>query len=172
MISLERQTKDFQQLYWACYPCDQGIVALASTDNDELCFLGFCDEKETLEELMSRFPKATLEQKKCTVHQKVLAYFYEEKEDEDLKLLVKGTDFQWEVWNALLSIPKGEKVSYAHVSEQINRPKAFRAVGTAIGKNPISLLIPCHRVLQTGGKLGGYAWGLEIKQSILGWEAK
>ena len=84
-----------------------------------------------------------------------------------VKLDFAGTDFQKEVWSALLTIPFGETRSYAQVAEQIGRPKAVRAVGAAIGRNPISIIAPCHRVVGTNGKLTGFAGGLENKARLL-----
>jgi AraC family transcriptional regulator, regulatory protein of adaptative response / methylated-DNA-[protein]-cysteine methyltransferase len=88
-----------------------------------------------------------------------------------LTLLVKGTNFQIQVWRSLLKIPFGGIVTYQTIAEMIGRPAAVRAVGNAVGKNPISYLIPCHRVIRASGELGGYRWGLERKTAILGWEA-
>jgi O-6-methylguanine DNA methyltransferase len=82
-------------------------------------------------------------------------------------LYLEGTDFQLDVWRVLQRIPKGETRSYAQVAQLIGRPFATRAVGTACGKNPIALLVPCHRVLQSDGRLGGYYWGVDKKRAIL-----
>lgn len=90
---------------------------------------------------------------------------------QPLTLLVKGTNFQVQVWRALLKIPPGSLTTYKTIAEMIDRPKAVRAVGTAIGKNPIGYLIPCHRVIRGSGEMGGYRWGVDRKQAILGWEA-
>lgn len=84
---------------------------------------------------------------------------------------MKGTDFQLKVWEALLTIPLGELNTYGQVSKIINKPNAARAVGTAIGSNPIAFLIPCHRVIQSSGKTGGYRWNPIRKKAIIGWEA-
>ncbi|MGB3300495.1 MAG: methylated-DNA--[protein]-cysteine S-methyltransferase, partial [Phormidesmis sp.] len=88
-----------------------------------------------------------------------------------LTLLVKGTNFQIQVWRALLRVPFGEMATYQTIAEIIGKPTAARAVGTAIGSNPIGYLIPCHRVIRASGALGGYLWGLERKVAMLGWEA-
>ena len=88
-----------------------------------------------------------------------------------LTVLVKGTNFQIQVWRALLKVPFGAMTTYQTVAEMIGRPTATRAVGNAIGNNPIGYLIPCHRVIRESGQLGGYRWGLERKTAILGWEA-
>lgn len=88
-----------------------------------------------------------------------------------LQLLLRGSPFQIKVWQALLSIPQGGLSSYQSVARCIGQEKASRAVGSAIGANPIALLIPCHRVLRGTGELGGYRWGVERKRALLGWEA-
>ena len=93
------------------------------------------------------------------------------KEQKSLTLLVKGTNFQIQVWRALLKIPFGGITTYQTIAEAIDRPTAARAVGNAIGKNPIGYLIPCHRVIRGSGELGGYRWGIERKNVLLGWEA-
>lgn len=87
-----------------------------------------------------------------------------------LSLLLRGTNFQLQVWQALLRIPEGRVTSYGFLAEQLGLPGASRAVGTAVGQNPIGYLIPCHRVLRQSGALGGYRWGLERKQALLGRE--
>lgn len=88
-----------------------------------------------------------------------------------LTLYVKGTNFQIQVWRALLKVPFGEIVTYQRLAKAIGRPGAARAVGNAVGSNPIAYLIPCHRVIRESGELGGYRWGLERKAAMLGWEA-
>ncbi len=93
------------------------------------------------------------------------------KERKPLTLLVKGTNFQIQVWRALLKIPFGEITTYQTIAKEIARPTATRAVGNAIGKNPIGYLIPCHRVIRGSGELGGYRWGTERKTALLSWEA-
>jgi AraC family transcriptional regulator of adaptative response/methylated-DNA-[protein]-cysteine methyltransferase len=91
--------------------------------------------------------------------------------EKPLALLVKGTNFQLQVWRALLEIPAGALASYGDVAAQIGSPGSARAVGTAVGANPIAYLIPCHRVIRESGHLGGYRWGTARKAAILGWEA-
>lgn len=88
-----------------------------------------------------------------------------------ISLLVKGTNFQIQVWRALLSLPFGSLTTYQTLAASLGQPTAARAVGTAIGNNPIAYLIPCHRVIRASGELGGYRWGLERKTAMLGWEA-
>jgi len=90
--------------------------------------------------------------------------------NQKLNVLVQGTPFQIKVWEALLNIPQGNLTTYQQIAESIDKPKAVRAVGTAIGKNPIGYLIPCHRVIRKEGKLGHYRWGSGRKKAIIGWE--
>ena len=94
-------------------------------------------------------------------------YLTGERKNFDLPIIAKGTDFQMLVWNALRTIPYGETRSYKQVAEMINRPKACRAVGLANNKNPIWIIIPCHRVIGSNGSLTGYGGGLDIKQKLL-----
>lgn len=95
---------------------------------------------------------------------------FKQKKKSTLPLLVAGTSFQLKVWEALLTIPEGGVSSYKQIASAIGKPNAVRAVGTAIGQNPISVLIPCHRVIKSDGMLGGYRWGLGRKLAIQGWE--
>lgn len=94
-------------------------------------------------------------------------YFAGARKNFDLPMEFQGTDFQKQVWEELLKIPYGETCSYAELAKRVRRPKAFRAAGTANGKNPIAIIIPCHRVIATGGGLGGYAGGLSAKEKLL-----
>ena len=87
-----------------------------------------------------------------------------------LPLHPKGTEFQLSVWKELLNIPLGGITSYGKIAQKLQKPNACRAVGSAVGDNPVSVLIPCHRVLRTDGGLGGYHWGLERKVKLLEWE--
>jgi methylated-DNA-[protein]-cysteine S-methyltransferase len=95
-------------------------------------------------------------------------YFKKERESFEINIkFIKGTDFQKTVWNALLEIPYGQTVSYAKIAAGIGNPKAVRAAGSAIGANPVSIIIPCHRVIGSDGSLTGFAWGLELKKKLL-----
>lgn len=96
--------------------------------------------------------------------------FKQDMLSDKLNVIVQGTNFQLKVWEALLNIPQGKLTTYQHIAESIGNPKAVRAVGTAIGKNPIGYLIPCHRVIRKEGKLGHYRWGRGRKKAIIGWE--
>ena len=87
--------------------------------------------------------------------------------DAPLILLVRATDFEWQVWCALLSIPLGSVISYSALAERVGRPTATRAVASAVGRNPVAFLVPCHRVVPKGGGIGGYRWGSAVKQQLL-----
>jgi AraC family transcriptional regulator of adaptative response/methylated-DNA-[protein]-cysteine methyltransferase len=91
--------------------------------------------------------------------------------DQPLRVVLIGTDFEVRVWETLLKIPMGRAVSYSDIASSIRRPKASRAVGAAVGRNPVSFVVPCHRALGKSGALTGYHWGITRKQAMLGWEA-
>ena len=103
--------------------------------------------------------------------QELTKYFAGERKKFTVKLDIQGTDFQKKVWNTLLAIPYGQTVSYLEVARRMGKPQAVRAVGTAIGKNPICIFIPCHRVIASDGTIGGYSGGLTMKKKLLGLEA-
>src|ERR1700723_3778378 len=93
------------------------------------------------------------------------------RSDAPLRIVLIGTDFELRVWETLLSVPMGRATTYSDIACKIGKPTAARAVGAAVGKNPISFVVPCHRVLGRSGALTGYHWGLARKQAIIGWEA-
>lgn len=147
-------------------------ILIASTHKG-ICYIAFSDD-DTLARtaLQKRFTEAHLIQETDEIHQNVLLFFSQKTTNiNSLTLHLKATDFQLKVWQALLKIPMGSLVTYADVAQAIQQPKAARAVGTAIGSNLIALLIPCHRVLQSTGLIGGYMWGSTRKKAIIGWEA-
>lgn len=148
-----------------------GNLLVASTKKG-ICYMAFDDgEANTLHNLKQKFPNATLHQKSDLIQQNALFIFQNDwSKLPEIKLHLKGTDFQLKVWETLLKIPMGRLSSYHNIAEQIGSPNAFRAVGTAIGSNPVAFLIPCHRVIQSSGKIGGYMWGNTRKTAIIGWE--
>jgi len=149
-----------------------GKLIVASTAKG-VCHMFFeDDERQALAGLTARFPGAQYHQVVDKFQQDALFIFQNDwKQLDQIKLHLKGTEFQLKVWEALLTIPMGQLTSYGHLAQRINRPKASRAVGTAIGSNPVAFLIPCHRVIQGSGKLGGYMWGTTRKSAMIGWEA-
>lgn len=148
-----------------------GSLIIASTSKG-VCHMAFQeDEPQALDELRTRFPHAALQQKLDLYQQNALFIFQNDwSRLPEIKLHLKGTDFQLKVWESLLKIPMGKLATYGGVAEQIGNPNASRAVGTAIGSNPVAFLIPCHRVIQSSGVLGGYMWGTTRKTAIIGWE--
>jgi AraC family transcriptional regulator, regulatory protein of adaptative response / methylated-DNA-[protein]-cysteine methyltransferase len=152
-------------------PCKFGDVLIASTQKG-ICAITFADQhEEALELLKQQFPYAHFTELFEEKHKIALSVLMGENKNHPIHLHVKGTDFQLKVWEALLKIPMGKLSTYGSIAEQIENPKASRAVGTAIGSNPIAFLIPCHRVIQSSGILGGYMWGTTRKTAIIGWEA-
>ncbi len=134
-----------------------------------ICYLGFPDatQKKTILELLHReWPQADFLEDTIALKKRAASIFQENRK-EVIKVVVKGTQFQWSVWQALLRIPMGCVSNYSAIAQTIGKPKAVRATGTAIGKNPVSYLIPCHRVVPKGGGVGKYLWGSECKAKIL-----
>lgn len=148
-----------------------GNILIASTPKG-ICHISFVVEYPDISDLICRFPAAKLEQKTDLLQQEALKLFRGDWTDLDkIKLHLKGTPFQIKVWNALLKIPSGSLKSYHHIAGDIGDPRASRAVGTAIGSNPVAYLVPCHRVITSSGNLGGYHWGIDRKSALIGWEA-
>jgi AraC family transcriptional regulator of adaptative response/methylated-DNA-[protein]-cysteine methyltransferase len=130
------------------------------------------DDKMMLDALRSRFSNALIREGKDEFQQSALSIFHRGDHSlQKIKLHLKGTDFQLKVWESLLQIPMGGLSTYGNIAQNIGKPNAARAVGTAIGSNPIAFLIPCHRVIQSSGIFGGYMWGPDRKAAIIGWEA-
>ena len=118
------------------------------------------------------FTKANFIHSKEQIHHQIKNIFTGDLKDIDkIKLHLKGTPFQLKVWEALLKIPMSNLATYGNVATSINSPKAARAVGSAIGDNPVAFLIPCHRVIQATGLFGQYMWGAKRKTAMIGWEA-
>ena len=146
--------------------------ALVAWSTRGLVFLGFTGTgtDRCLRELADQWPDATFRESPAAAASWIRAIF-ERTTQEPLKVWLRGSPFQLKVWEALLAIPVGQHVSYGQIAERLDKPRASRAVGTAVGRNPISWLIPCHRVIASTGSLGGYRWGLEAKQAMIGVEA-
>lgn len=149
-----------------------GNVLVASTAKG-ICYMAFAEEESIgFAELQRAFPKAQLQQMTDLIQQNALQIFSHDWTKLDkIKLHLKGTEFQIKVWETLLKIPTGKLATYGMIAQQIGRPTASRAVGTAIGDNPVAFLIPCHRVIQSAGTFGQYHWGSTRKTAIIGWEA-
>ncbi|MCK9271420.1 MAG: bifunctional helix-turn-helix domain-containing protein/methylated-DNA--[protein]-cysteine S-methyltransferase [Bacteroidales bacterium] len=146
---------------------------LAASTHKGICYLAFSDDKQTaMSNLEKRFSIARFIEQADDIQQNALHAFTQDwSKIHKIKLHLKGTDFQLKVWEALLKIPMGGLATYGNIAEIIRQPKAARAVGTAIGSNPVAFLIPCHRVIQSSGVFGGYMWGTTRKAAMIGWEA-
>jgi len=151
--------------------CPFGKIIVASTQKG-ICYMGFVDaENQAFTTLQKNFPNARFKQKVDSFQQSALSIFtHDWNELKQIKLHLKGTDFQLKVWQTLLKIPLGQLTTYGAIAKNIGKQKASRAVGTAIGSNPVAFLIPCHRVIQSSGAIGGYLWGSTRKVAIIGWE--
>ncbi|WP_367897856.1 methylated-DNA--[protein]-cysteine S-methyltransferase [Leptospira sp. WS58.C1] len=152
--------------------CPFGKILVASTPKG-ICYISFFEnEKRVFQELKSLFPNATYHQTVDMIQQNALFIFtHDWSQLGKIKLHLKGTDFQLKVWETLLKIPMGKLSTYGQLGEQIGNPKATRAIGTAIGNNPVAFLIPCHRVIRSSGEFGEYHWGDSRKVAMIGWEA-
>lgn len=151
-----------------------GELLIASTHKG-VCYLAFVTQGQeaVLAELKQQFPRAVYRWQSDEWQERALAALPMDAAcQHPVTLHLKGTDFQVSVWKELLKIPRGTVTSYGKIAVALQRPKACRAVGTAVGDNPVSILIPCHRVLRTDGALGGYHWGLERKIHLLECELK
>lgn len=155
-----------ETIRWTCVPTSLGPLLVAATDAG-LCRIAFDEDARAL---TARFPRATIlpaDDALATLAADVVALVETPGRDVNLPVDVRGTAFQEAVWQALKTIPPGETRSYADLAAAAGRPGATRAAGTACGRNPLAVLVPCHRVTRGNGGLGGYAWGTERKQALL-----
>lgn len=139
---------------------------------DGICDLQFLDfnRLETIHELAQRWGQYTPTTQSDTMAQTVERVIFEDY-DHPIKLDLHGTDFQLQVWHELQNIPFGTTATYQQIAERIGKPKAVRAVATAIAQNPVAMLVPCHRVIHSDGTIGEYHWGRELKKQLIEWEA-
>jgi len=154
-------------------PFGRALILITSEGLAGLAFADHGKEKSALADMTARWPEATYVEDQQATAAYARRIFESErwKPDQPLKIVFIGTDFEIRVWETILRIPFGKASSYSDIACHIGKPKAARAVGSAVGKNPISFVVPCHRVLEKSGGLGGYHWGLTRKRAILGWEA-
>jgi AraC family transcriptional regulator of adaptative response/methylated-DNA-[protein]-cysteine methyltransferase len=161
------------EVRWGIHPSPFGDCLIAMTSRG-ICALNFVDDNPhaALERLHKDWPAAQLVNDEILAGARVREVFalMDGQPRKPLALLLKGTNFQLQVWRALLEIPSGQVRSYGQLARQVGNPTGSRAVGTAIGANPVAWLIPCHRVLRGDGTIGGYRWGEERKLAILGQE--
>jgi AraC family transcriptional regulator of adaptative response/methylated-DNA-[protein]-cysteine methyltransferase len=170
-----RSKGEAQEIVYGMHPSPFGEFFLASTRRG-VCFLVFRrhnDMGQLIQMLRAQWPNSTLRHsaEETVVIAEKIFHAIPVPANEPLHLFIKGTNFQIKVWEALLDIPFGKVVCYEDVARHIGLPKAARAVGNAVGSNPVSYLIPCHRVIQKAGNFGNYGGGKERKMAMLGWEA-
>ncbi len=178
-VNIERMTPgEFRnkgqnlKIDYAFYQSPFGKIIIASTPKG-ICHIGFAgNERPAVRALHEKYGNAKLTERSNSSHRQVLKVFSNDWNDiSEIRLHIKGTPFQLKVWEALLKIPFGELSTYSRVAESIGRPTASRAVGAAIGDNPVAYLIPCHRVIRSTGVLGDYHWGSDRKAAIVAWES-
>jgi AraC family transcriptional regulator, regulatory protein of adaptative response / methylated-DNA-[protein]-cysteine methyltransferase len=157
------------------HPSPFGLALVLATERG-LCGMAFADagdEKAAFADMSGRWPKATYVEDRERTEPLAQRIFDPKlwRPDRPLRVVLIGTDFEVRVWETLLSVPFGKLTTYSDVAAKVRAPKAARAVGAAVGKNPLCFVVPCHRVVGKSGELTGYHWGLTRKRAILGWEA-
>jgi AraC family transcriptional regulator of adaptative response/methylated-DNA-[protein]-cysteine methyltransferase len=163
-----------QQIKYGIQNTPFGDILIATIDQS-LCYLQFCEPDELDTHLLAF--QDTFSQSKLDRHDAQMQGWRDQllrqssEVQRPIAIQVNGTRFQLKVWQALTQIPYGERITYQALAGAISQPNAARAVGNAVGQNPVALFIPCHRVVRSSGALGGYRWGIERKAAILGWEA-
>jgi AraC family transcriptional regulator of adaptative response/methylated-DNA-[protein]-cysteine methyltransferase len=162
-------------VHYGFHPCPFGLALVMTTDRG-LCGLAFADaggELAALEDMRQRWPNARYveDSARTAIHAQRIFDSGRWKPNTPLRIVLIGTDFEIRVWETLLSIPMGRATTYSDIAKKLGKPKAARAVGSAVGKNPMSFVVPCHRVLGKSGNITGYHWGLTRKRAMLGWEA-
>lgn len=156
-------------LHWGLVASPFGEAVVMASDRG-ICGLGFCAElgrEAAFDDLVRRWPQARFLRDDAAIAPLAAAAFG----GSGTRLHLIGAPFQIKVWEALLGVPSGHVTTYSQIAGAIGHDRAVRAVGTAVGRNPISFLIPCHRALRKSGGLGGYHWGLPVKRAMLAWEA-
>jgi AraC family transcriptional regulator of adaptative response/methylated-DNA-[protein]-cysteine methyltransferase len=158
-------------IYWGWQESPFGPALVMGTERG-ICGIAFAGETGTeaaMTEMLGRWPRATFVEDPMMLRPWVQSAFGAGTEPTPIYAI--GAPFQIKVWEALLAIPSGTVTTYSDIAAHIGNPKAVRAVGTAVGQNPVSWLIPCHRAIRKSGGLGGYHWGLPVKRAMLAWEA-
>jgi len=161
------------EISWGWFESPFGEVLVMGTDKG-ICGLSLAEgigKDAAMDDLCARWPAATYRQDAARLGGWVEAAFGVGQGGEAAPLYLMGAPFQIKVWEALLTLREGQVTTYGDLAEAIGNPRAVRAVGTAVGRNPIGYLIPCHRVLRKTGELGGYHWGLPMKRAMLGYES-
>jgi len=162
---------------WGWFDSPFGAALVMGTEKGicGIAFAGETGEDAAMADMTGRWPAARFEEDHARLRGWAHTAFgmagQRGRAEEAVPLHLAGAPFQIKVWEALLNIPQGHVTTYAEIARAIGQPRAVRAVGTAVGRNPVSFLIPCHRVLRKSGGLGGYHWGLPVKRAMLAWEA-
>lgn len=156
---------------WETADSPFGTVIIAATDRG-ICHIAFVDDADSgLVGLTAAFPRAAMIRASSTHQEQARRIFQDDWSCSDrIRLHLRATPFQLQVWRALLRLPMGQVASYGDVAMAIGAPSSARAVGSAIGQNPVAFLIPCHRVIRASGQIGDYAWGAARKTAMIGWE--
>ncbi|HXY89265.1 MAG TPA: bifunctional helix-turn-helix domain-containing protein/methylated-DNA--[protein]-cysteine S-methyltransferase [Xanthobacteraceae bacterium] len=162
-------------VYYGFHPSPFGSALVMTTERG-LCGLAFADqggEAAALADMRGRWPNARYveDSARTVAHAQRIFDAKLWRPNTPLRVVLIGTDFEIRVWETLLAIPMGKAATYSDIAKKLGNPKASRAVGAAVGKNPVSFVVPCHRVVGKGGALTGYHWGLTRKRAMLGWEA-
>jgi len=171
-----RAKGDGLTMKWGAAPSPFGTAVITTTDYG-VSGLGFADEnmsiEQAFEDLANRWPNAKFVRDDAAIAPLAARIFTPDRwsADQPVRVVLIGTDFEVKVWETLLKIPCGKATTYGDVANRIGKPSASRAVGAAVGKNPISFVVPCHRVVGSNGALTGYHWGVPRKRAILGWES-
>jgi AraC family transcriptional regulator of adaptative response/methylated-DNA-[protein]-cysteine methyltransferase len=161
------------QIFWGRFDSPFGPALVMGTGKG-MCGIAFTaetGEAGAMADLRGRWPKADFVEAPLRLHDWVRGAFGQAGAAQPTPLYLIGAPFQIKVWEALLRIPSGQVTTYSDLATAVGHPRAVRAVGTAVGRNPVSWLIPCHRALRKSGGLGGYHWGLPVKRAMLAWEA-
>lgn len=161
------------QIFWGRFDSPFGPTLVMGTGKG-ICGIAFTaetGEAGAMDDLRGRWPKADFVEAPQRLHDWVRGAFGQAGAAQPAPLCLIGAPFQIKVWEALLRIPSGQVTTYSDLATAVGHPKAVRAVGTAVGRNPVSWLLPCHRALRKSGDLGGYHWGLPVKRAMLAWEA-
>lgn len=161
-------------IYWGWFDSPFGLSLVTGTEKG-ICGIAFAaetGEAAAFEDLMSRWPQANFVEDPMFLRPWVLAAYQAQQVDHSkVPVYMIGSTLQIKVWEALMRIPSGEVTTYSEIARAIGNPRAVRAVGTAVGRNPVSWLIPCHRAMRKSGGLGGYHWGVPVKRAMLAYES-
>lgn len=170
MVQLHGMSHEPQRIAYASYPFFLGELFIASTD-EGICQVTFNDSEDGLKALQKNYKNAELVEEEnilqLSCYSVLSAYFLGEKPENPIPIVVKGSLFQLRVWKELIKVKPGTLINYGSIADELGDPDAARAVGSAVGSNPVALLIPCHRVINRSGKLGNFRWKSQRKHWLL-----